>query len=202
VNHAALVTPWCLTEHAFGQENICIMYHQAWRFALLLSPLLAVAACASGGQHTTRLLNDRLQANLAPEIAAGNASLQALPDGARVTLLSTSSFPSDIQALESTAPDIRSNVIESLLDPSLMRVQVADSSALPDRLRQARVQNVDTYFVAYGLGSTLVEAGAQGSVPPGPAGGPTGVTIDIHVQCPAWNGRTGYGSGKSMPVCD
>src|ERR1700710_464465 len=101
------------------------MYHQAWRFALLLGPLLAVAACGSGGeQHTTRMLNHRLQARLGPDIDAGNAALQALPDGARVTLLSTSSFPSDTTALDIRSPDIRSNVIEGMLDPSLMRVQV------------------------------------------------------------------------------
>jgi hypothetical protein len=193
--------PWCLTEHAFGWENICIMYHQAWRFALLLGPLLAVAACGSGGeQHTTRLLNDRLQARLGPDIAAGNAALQALPDGARVTLLSTSTFPSDTRVLDGKASDIRSNVIEGMLDPNLMRVQVTDSSALPDRLREARVANVDAYFVAYGLGSTLVATGVPGPV--SPAGGPAALTIDIHVQCPAQNWWTGYGSGKSMPVCD
>ena len=173
------------------------MHHKAWRFALFLSPVLAVAACASGDQHTTQLLNDRLQARLGPDIAAGNASLQAMPDGTRVTLLSASSFPTGVTALDSKVPDIRSNVVEAMLDPSLMRVQVADSSALPDQLREARVSNVNAYFVAYGLGSTLVP-GVPVSAPPGPAG----LTIDIHVLCPPGDGVTGYGSGKSKPVCD
>jgi hypothetical protein len=175
------------------------MYYQAWRFAIVLGPLLAVAACASGEQHTTQLLNDRLQAELAGDVAAGNAALQPLPDGARVTLLSTSPFPfpDDQKALDAKVPDIRSNVIEGLLDPSLMRVQVMDSAVLTDRQRQARVLNVDQYFVAYGVGSTL-DTASPAAAPSGPAG----LTIDIHVRCPPRDGWIEYGSGKSKPVCD
>jgi hypothetical protein len=172
------------------------MYHQA-RLALLLGPLLAVAACSSGPRHTTRLLDQRLQNRLGPDIAAGNAAFQVLPDGARVTILSTSLFPNDVKALDDQYPDIRSSIIEGLLDPSLMRVQVADTAALPDQQRKVRIQNVNQYFVAYGLGSTL-ETTAPGYA----ASGPAGLTIDIRVQCPGRRDLIGYDSGKSTPVCD
>jgi hypothetical protein len=196
VKRAALVTPRSLIKHALGQENIWIMYHQA-RFALLLSPLLAVAACASGPQHTTRLLDQRLQDRLGPDIAAGNAAFQALPDGARVTILSTSLFPNDVKVLDGQHPDIRSSIVEGLLDPNLMRVQVTDTAALPEQQRAVRIQNVNQYFVAYGLESTL-----QTAAPAYAASGPAGLTIDIRVQCPAQRDLIGYDSGKSTPVCD
>jgi hypothetical protein len=174
------------------------MYYKARLAVLLLTTPFVVAACTSSGQqHTTRLLDQRMQAQLAPDIAAGNAALQFLPDGARVTLLSRSSFPGDVKARRVGDPDIRSSVIEGLLDPSLMRVQVADTAALPDRQRQERIRNVNQYFVAYGLGSTLETA-----VPEPASSGPAGLTIDIRVKCPPRHDRIGYGSGKSMPVCD
>jgi hypothetical protein len=172
------------------------MYHQV-RFALLLGPLLAVAACGSGPRHTTRLLDQRLQDRLGPDIAAGNATFQTLPDGARVTIRSTSLFPNDVKVLDGQSPDIRSSIIEGLLDPSLMRVQVADTAALPDQQRGVRIRNVNQYFVDYGLGPVL------DTTPPEYApSGPAGLTIDVRVQCPPRDGLIGYGSGKSRPVCD
>jgi hypothetical protein len=172
------------------------MYCQA-RFGTLLGTLFVLAACGSGQQHTTRLLDQRLQVRLAPDIAAGNAAFQVLPDGARVTLLSPSLFPNDVKAQASKSPDIRSSVIEGLLDPALMRVQVTDTAALTDDQRETRIRNVDQYFVAYGLGSTLATDVPENALP-----GPAGLTIDVHVRCPVRHDGTGYGSGKSKPICD
>jgi hypothetical protein len=180
------------------------MNPRARRFAILLCPLLLLAACGpSGQQRTTRRLNDRLQEGLAADITAGSAALQPLPKGARVTLLGTSSFPNDVTALAGQYTDIRANVIEGLLDPSLMRVEVTDTSPLPDQQREARVRNVDEYFISNGLGSTLEAAPPPQAVPPGPAvAAPPGLTITIGVQCLQRHEGTGYGSGRSMPVCD
>ncbi|MGD0108165.1 MAG: hypothetical protein ABSC06_29640 [Rhodopila sp.] len=180
------------------------MNREGWRLAVIVSPLVLVAACgASGQQRTTGLLDQRMQAQLAPDIAAGSAVLQTLPNGVRVALLDTSLFPNDVKALDDKNPDIRGNIIEALLDPSLMRIQVADTSALPDRQREERVRNVNQYFRAYGLGSTLQPAAPLPATVPGEAAAaPAGLTITISVQCPQPQGGWGYGSGKSRPVCD
>jgi hypothetical protein len=191
------------------------MNPHARRLGVLLSPLLLVAACGSSGrQQTVRLLDERLLFELAPNIETGNAALQILPDGARVTLLGPlpitngriPSGPSSNGAkrTDDQTFDARASVIEGLLDPSLMRIQLADTSALPQAQRDARVQNVAHYFEAYGLGSTLQPAAEPQTMPPGPAGGaaPSGLTITIHVQCPDRHDGWGYGSGRSMPICD
>jgi hypothetical protein len=174
------------------------MKRHAGRLAIVLSPLVLLAACGpSPQQRTTRLLDDRLQVQLAPDIAAGRAALRKLPDGAQVTLLDSSLFPNDPKALDNQIPDIRADVIEGLLDPALMRVQVADTATLPADQRDMRVRNVEGYFTANGLGSVLVPAAAAPA-----SGGPAGLTITIGVQCPPPDRRIGYGEGTSQPMCD
>jgi hypothetical protein len=164
------------------------MHRNAGRLAVVLSLVFFIAACGpSPQQRTARLLDDRLQAQLAPDIDAGRVAVQALPDGARVTLLGSSMLLNGPQTLDEQYPAVRANVIEGLLDPTLMRVQVADTSSLPAAQRTVRVRNVETYFAANGLGSVLVPAGD------GPAdAGPEGLTITISV-CPPPNDRIGYG---------
>jgi hypothetical protein len=167
------------------------------RQAIFLTPLLLLAACGSGQQHSVRLLDRRLEARLAPEIAAGRAVVQSTDTGARVTLLDTTPFPTGPKALGDLDPDIRAEVIEGLLDPSLMRVQVSDTSALPPYQQEARVRKVQDYFTTNGLGQVLAPPGT-----PPQADGPAGLNITIDLQCPPPNGRTGYGDGRSLPVCD
>ncbi len=168
----------------------------------LAGVLVLVAGCgASGHSGTVRLLDDRMQARLAGDIAADQATFQALPDGARVTLLGSSLFPTGSKTLADHHPDVRADVIEALLDPSLMRVEVTDTGASSAEQREERIRNVSQYFVENGLGSTLVEAGSEAQ--PGPGGaGPVGLTITITVQCPGSHGGWGYGDGKSNPTCD
>jgi hypothetical protein len=179
------------------------MNRYAGHLAVLLGPLLLIAACGpSPQQRTTQLLDDRLQTQLAHQIAAGRAVVQQLPDGARVTLLDSSLFPNGPRALDDQFPDIRADVIEGLLDPTLMRVQVADTSTLPADQRETRVRNVETYFTANGLGSMLVSAepGPNGTAPA--VAGPAGLTITVSVQCPQPNRYIGYRDGTSRPVCE
>ena len=181
------------------------MHPQARRLAVLFSPLFLIAACSSGQQHTTRLLNQRLQAQLAPDIAAGNVTLQPLPEGAQVTLLGPSLFSNKVRTGEDQRPDLRSAVIEGLLDPRLMQIQLADTSNLPDNQRNARIRDVSRYFVAYGLGSTLQPSDVPPqAVAPGPGGSaPPGLTITINIQCPSRPGWFfGYTDGRAWPVCD
>jgi hypothetical protein len=180
------------------RENVLTMNRHAGGFAVFLGPLLLTLACcgSSGQQRTTRLLDDRMETQLAPQIKAGRAVVQRLPDGTQVTLLDSSMFPNDPKALDDQVADIRADVIEGLLDPSLMRVSVADTSSLPAYQRDTRVQNVQGYFTAMGLGSVLVPAE---SAPP--AAGPPGLAITVNVQCPPRNHYVGYRDGMSRPVC-
>jgi hypothetical protein len=165
----------------------------------LLPPLILVSACGSGQERTTQLLNRRLQTQMAPDIAANRASVQPLPGGARVTLLGSSLFPNDTTTLDNQEVDPRAGVIEGLLDPDLMQVQVADTSTLPDRQRDTRVGNVVQYFTAYGL-----EATPRPADPPQPgsaAATPAGLAITISVVCPNRHDRAGYDSGARKPEC-
>jgi len=170
--------------------------------ALILIPLLLLGACGSLGspqQRTTRLLDQRLRDQLAPDIAAGRAVVQDVPDGVQVTLLEPSMFPNDPKGLDVQNSDVRADTIQGLLDPRLMRIQVADTSTLPPNQRDIRVDNVRQYFVANGLGSTLVPPDAAG----GAAGaGPAGLAITVGVQCPLPDGYIGYRDGKARPRCE
>ncbi len=178
------------------------MNRHAGGLAVSLGPLLLTLACCgpSPQQRTTRLLDDRMQTQLASEIKAGRAVVQQLPDGARVTLLDRSLFPNGPKALDDQVPDIRADVIQALLDPSLMRVAVADTSALPADQRDTRIRNVEGYFTDNGLGFVLVPAEAA----PAAAGptGPAGLTITVSVQCPPTGHYIGYRDGTSRPVCE
>jgi hypothetical protein len=175
------------------------MNRHAGGLAVSLGPLLLALACCgpSPQQRTTRLLDDRMQTQLASNIQAGRAVVQQLPDGTRVTLLDRSLFPNSPKALDDQVPDIRADVIEGLLDPSLMRVKIADTSTLPADQRDTRVRNVEGYFTVNGLESVLVPADTAPA-----AGGPPGLTITVSVQCPPPNHYAGYRDGTSRPVCE
>lgn len=173
------------------------------RLAVLLSPLFLLNACGGSGQHrTARLLNERLSYQLAPNIAAGNVALQPLPDGAQVTLLSQRAFEDNVTALTDKYPSTRASVVEALLAPSLMRIQLADTSALPPDQKQERINNVTQYFQDYGLGSTLQPVASPQVMVPASAGpAPTGLTITISVVCPHAHPGPGYGTGQAQPAC-
>jgi hypothetical protein len=173
------------------------MNRHTGRRAVLLIPLISLAACGSGQQQTTQLLDQRLRMELATDVATGRALVEQVAGGDRVTLLGPAMFTNDKRALDDQTPDVRANVIEALLDPSLMHVQVTDISPLPAYQRDTRVANVQRYFTANGLGGVLVPADAAPA-----AAGPAGLVLMINVQCPPPNGSIGYGDGKSRPVCD
>src|SRR5690348_15917669 len=117
------------------------------RSTLLLIPLL-LAACVSddGLRRTTGLLNDGLQATMAPDIATGAATLQPLSNGALVRLMRSSESANSTDAGADRRRDVRASVIQGMLDPSRMRVAVADTSTLPAYQREGRVRNVNQYF--------------------------------------------------------
>jgi len=170
------------------------------RLALLIAPLVLVS-CASDQQQSVNLLNRRLAVTMAPEIADNRVALQPLPDGAQVTLLDSSSLPDDVGALDNRTRDPRASMIQGLLDPSLMRIQVADTSDQPDYVREKRVQAFEHYMEEYRLGSTLQTAEVPVAAPVEGAAAPPGLAIAIHVDCPHRTMWPGYGQGQSDPSC-
>jgi hypothetical protein len=178
------------------------MANYSRNLALLVVPLLGVSACGSSGPNrTAQLLDQRVEMQMAPDIASRRAVVQSLPDGARVTLLDSSLFPNNADTLDNRISDPRANIVEGLLDPSLMRIEVADTSTLPANQRDTRVRNVTEYLRVAEVGASLQPAEPSLATPA--ASAPAGLTVTITVQCPprraSWNG---YGSGASEPVCD
>jgi len=174
-----------------------------WRFTGLLCPLFMAAACCgpSGQQRAAREVDHRLEARLAPDIAAGNATVQPLPDGAQVTLLNPAQLPSGVPPASGSSGDIRARVVQGLLDPRLMRIQLADTSPMPPDQQQVRVQNLTQYFIENRLGPTLQPAAPPQGMPPGPGGAaPAGLAITISVQCPHDHEGTAYGIDMVPPV--
>jgi hypothetical protein len=144
-----------------------------------MAGVVVLAGCGDhGAQQATRDLNNRLQARLAPDVAAGDAAIQPLPDGARVTLLAPGPTGTRVWSANGLGLDTRAHVVNALLDPTLMRIAVTDSGDLPDEARAARVRDMQTYLSDYGLAPTL-QPGAVTT-----AAGPAGLALTISVQCP------------------
>ena len=133
-------------------------------WGLGLAGLALLAGCASGEQKAARDLNDRLQARLAPDIAAGRASVQALPDGARVTLLAPPTG-----RMWGIGQDSRVSTVQGMLNPSLLRIELATQAPRdPGIAETLNVLNWKSFSLA--------------DPATAPAGG---ITVTIHVDCPA-----------------
>jgi hypothetical protein len=173
-----------------------------WRLALVLVPLLPAGCGPSGPQRTTQTLNDRLLTLLAPSIVLGDAALQPLPDGARVTLLGSRRFPNTSEPAGDRNNQIAGSVVQALLDPRLMQIDVTDTTSLPLSQRTARVREAQTYFVNYGLGPTLLQGAPLHPPRDGIAPVPAGLVLTISVRCPPGHDPIAYWNGLSDPVCD
>jgi hypothetical protein len=158
-------------------------YFQTGGLAALLGPVLLVVGCTSSGVgRGAQGLGQRLQTQLAPDIAAGQVTLEQLPDGARVTLTDQSLFPYGGAELDDRGRYVLASVIEGLLAPSITRIEVAGSPAASVDLQGARTRAVAQYFEDYGLGPILLPPAWQQEVPAGSAGSaPQGLTITINM---------------------
>lgn len=166
--------------------------------AALAGLLLALAACGSGGgRATANLLNQRLHARLDQDIAQNRVALTPLRDGAQVTFLDPSTVPGGPIPSEPGEGSPRAGMIEAMLDPALMRVNIADSSAAPQYLKDQRIGSMTGYFQAMALGSTVHPEDASAPA----AAGPAGLAVTLRVVCPHRRGGTGYGSGERNPRC-
>jgi hypothetical protein len=144
--------------------------------ACRLLPLLCLPLLLTACGGDPRLLNGRLHAELTPEIADGRAVVQPLPNGAQVTLTDQSLFPNGGSQLDAKGRYVLASLIEGLLDPHILRIDLASSPATPPALQQARVQAVRQFFEEYFLGPSLQPAG---SPPVAAASGGTTITVTV-----------------------
>jgi hypothetical protein len=161
------------------QGNNRMMRLPAVHHAILLGSLLLVAACSCGTGTNVQTLNTRLQARLSPQLATNQATVQQLPDGSQVVLVDQSLFAAGGAQLNDGGRYVLASVIEGLLEPRLLRIEVADTPGTSPYLQNARAQAVTQYFVDYGLAPTLQPPAAQPVVPVGVP--PQGTTITVHL---------------------
>ncbi len=138
--------------------------HQAiWRCAGVFGLVMLAACSGSDEGRATRELNNRLQVLLAPDIAAGRANVQPLPDGARVMLM-----PPSADGRWGIGPDSRVSTVQALLNLELLRIELANQSARDPAFAES-LSVLDWKSV------TQVD---PSTAPPG------GIAITIHVMCP------------------
>lgn len=173
------------------------------RLALVLSPLLVIVACTSYSElgRTTQELDDRLSVRLAADMAAGRVTLQQVDYGASVTLADQSLFASDRAELNDAGRDVMTGVIQALLDPRLLRIEIAESTATPGHLQAARVQTVKQYFEDADVEAAIQPPVAMQEMPPGPAGfAGNGLVITVTVISSQPITTTAGGNAASPPV--
>jgi flagellar motor protein MotB len=155
-----------------------MMRFQVRHFVALFFPPLFLVACTSSGNNSATNLVLRMQVLLAPDLAAGRAGLDQLPDGARVTLPEQSLFPPGRAELDDRGRFLLASVIQGLLDPGILRIDVAEPAPSPAYLQGPRASAVRQYFVDYGLGPTLQPA----AVPPASVDtAPQNVMITVNI---------------------
>ena len=115
--------------------------------------VLLAAACTSSPNagSVAAGLTQRLDMRLAPELASGQATLQQLPDGARVTLADGVLFPGGGVTLDGKGRYTVASVIQGLLEPSLLRIDIAGASAAPGAVQDLQARTVSAFFENYGI---------------------------------------------------
>jgi hypothetical protein len=157
---------------------------QPGRLALLLAPLV-LAACSSDQSRAVQLLDSRMQNRLAPQISNNQVAIARTGDGSSVIVKPASSDQDNF---------ILAGMIQGLLDPNLLHVQVSDSAAPPDTADSPRLQNAVRMFHSYSLGNILEPVAA-------PANAPPGLTLTVAIHCPYNSSAAGWGYGPSQPSC-
>jgi hypothetical protein len=132
---------------------------------LVCSLVLLSAACTASPDRIASDLNGRLNMRLASEIAAGQAGVQRLPDGARVTLADGTVFSVGGVTLDDKGRYTVASVIQALLAPGLLQIGIAGSSSASPGVQDAQARAVTTFFEDYGIRATPVSAAAPQEVP-------------------------------------
>ena len=129
-----------------------------WRLAAMLAPLVLAAGCAGGSGGTVRQLDARMQERLAPQVATHQAGVQLLSNGTRIELAEQALFPPGSAVLDAQGQFILASVIQGLMAPRLMLIEITPAAGTRVDLREARVDAVRQYFGEYALGPEVQEA--------------------------------------------
>jgi hypothetical protein len=124
--------------------------------------------------------NDRMQARLAPEIASGAVVVQQTPAGTLVSIPDSTLFAPGSGVLSAEGTRVLTYVIQALLEPTLLTIQVGDASDGPQGARAAAVAD---YFRDHSLANQLLPVVLPTApVAVGAAGTPLqGTTIAVSV---------------------
>ena len=145
-----------------------------WRVMAPIGAVLVTAGCAGGSGGPVSNLDARMQEGLAPQAAMHQADVQAIPDGTRITLADDALFSPGSAMLDEQGRFVLASVIQGLLAPRLMSIEMTPSAGSSAYLQEARVQAVRQFFIDYELGPEL----AAGSEP----GTQQAFTITVHVR--------------------
>jgi hypothetical protein len=145
------------------------------RLIIYLAPLLILGCTA---ERSAGNLGDRLQAELGSELANGRASLERLPDGARVTFGDQTLFPTGGAELDAGGRFALTSFVEALLAPALLQVDVAGPSGTPGPLQQARANTVTQFLHDIQVAPNLLFISLQEASPPAGAA-PQATTITV-----------------------
>lgn len=156
-----------------------------------LSPTVALSVLAlllggCAGERSPRDLGDRLQTELAPELANGGATLERLPDGARVAFPDQTLFSAGGAELDTRGRFILTSLAQGLLAPPLLQVDVAGPAA---PLSQARAAAVAQFLNGIQVAPNLLFAALQQDTPTGGAA-PQAATITV--TSPGRSSRTDH----------
>jgi hypothetical protein len=150
--------------------------------------LLLLAGCGgSDPQKSVDLLQQRLHVRMADDVQTGAATIQDLPDGAVVT------FPDG--RLPGFATTARTDMVEALLDPGLLRIGIVPSAGLPPYEADRRARAWDADFRRLPIGQALQSPAAVAQ----PAA--NGMMVSIHVVCPDRSNGANYDLGPRRPGC-
>lgn len=150
---------------------------------VLLGPLLLGGCVNSGLSYAPQTQDARMQARLWPEVQSGRVVVQAVPTGTQVSIPDQQLFAPGSARLTANGGRLLTYVVQALLEPTLLTIQVSDASDGP---QGARTQAILDYFRNHQLGGQAVSAlppeGQPAAVPVGAAGTPVqGTIITVNV---------------------
>jgi hypothetical protein len=152
-----------------------------------VAQLVLLVGCAS--ERSPQDLSDRLQVELSPELANGSVTLERLPDGARVTLPDQTLFPTGGAELDARGRFVLTSLVQALLAPPLLQVDVAGPAGTPMTLQQARVRAVTQFLEGIQVAPNLLFTGLQEEPPATDGVAPQATTVTV--TRPARSSRTG-----------
>jgi hypothetical protein len=168
----------CITALVASAGDDGMIRMRPLRASVFVAPLVLLLGCAS--ERSPQDLGDRLQAELNPDLANGRVALEQLPDGgARVTLPDQTLFPTGGAEMDARGRDVLTSVVQALLAPPLLQVDVAGPAGTPMPLQQARLRAVTQFLQGIQVAPNLLFMGLQ-EVPPAPdAASPQATTITV-----------------------